>query len=158
MRSSRFIGRSARAAALLVALCLGAPALTACGDSGGDEEEIEAAVVELQQAFAAGNTDRVCGLLSTPARKHVEGMGHGTSGPCYLDLYMFVEGVLKSPTWRDRTAREVTDISVEGASATATVRFEDGQAAALPLVREEGEWKVDALYGGIPASRQEDNY
>jgi ketosteroid isomerase-like protein len=139
--------------------------LASCGGGGAssaDQQQIETAVRDLQQAFAAESTDRVCRLLSADARKHVEGMGHDLeghpSGPCYFDLFMFIEGVQKSPTWRERTGREVSDIVVDGDTAKATVEFEDGQTASMPLVREEGRWRVDALYGAIPAGQQKDHY
>lgn len=155
----------ARRAALTVAACAAAILLGSCGGGGegsADEKEIQAAVRALQRAFAAENVDRVCALLSADARKHVAGMGHDPgsrpAGPCYLDLYMFFEGVQKSPAWREQTSQEIGDIVVDGDTAEATVLFEDGQTASLPLVREEDEWKVDALYGGMPAGRQEDHY
>ena len=162
MYSSRRAGRSVRLGALLAALCLLAGGVASCGGDGdgasGDEQEIETAVRDLQRAFAAENAERVCALLSTAARKHVEGMGHGTEGPCYFDLFMFVEGVQKTPGWRDETTREIGDVVVDGKRATATVEFEDGQTANLPLVHERGRWRVDALWGGIPAGQQEDRY
>lgn len=162
MYSRRRIGQAVRVAALLAATLAIAAGAAACGDGGGgaesDSSEIRAAVRELQRAFAAEDTERVCRLLSTAARKHVEGMGHGTEGPCYFDLYSFIEGVQRSPTWRERTGREVTDIVVDGDRATAKVVFEHGGTMALPLVHERGQWRVDALYGGIPAGRQRDNY
>lgn len=144
-------------AGVCVAVCL----LASCAgsESGSDgREEIRAAVTKLQRAFAAEDTERVCALLSRAGRRHVAAMGHGSEGPCHFDLYMFIEGVQKSRTWRDRTMRAVTDIDIDGDRATAKVQFEDGQTATVPLVDERGEWRVDALYGGIPAAQQEDNY
>jgi len=147
---------AALAAAVLLASCGGSD------DESAQHQEIETTVRNLQRAFVAENVDRVCRLLSADARKHVEGIGHDLggqpSGPCYFDLYTFIEGVQKSPAWRKRTARQITDIVVAGNAAKATVQFEDGQTASLPLVREDGKWKVDALYGGMPAARQEDHY
>jgi hypothetical protein len=45
---------------------------------------------------------------------------------------------------------EVIGVNAEGGKATATVRFGDGPATALPLVKEDGEWKLAAssLPGG----------
>jgi hypothetical protein len=139
-------------AAALLASCSGSEKVS------GGPQEIEAAVRDLQRAFAAEDTDRVCGLLSTAARRHVEAMGHGSEGPCYFDLYMLIEGVQKSPSWRQRVAREVSDIHIEDDRATATVQFEDGQTASLPFVYERDQWRVDALFGGIPAAQQKDHY
>lgn len=146
---------------MATAACVAACAFTACGGGGegsAEHEQIEVAVQDLQHAFAEQDTERVCALLSRAGRKQIEAMGHGSSGPCYFDLYMFIEGVRKAPDWRKRTAREVRDVVVDGDRATATVEFEDGQTASLPLVRERGSWRVDALYGGIPAGEQEDHY
>lgn len=162
MYAASRIGGSTGVAALVVALCVAAGALASCGDGGeggsGGEQEIRTAVRDLQRAFAAEDTDRVCNLLSRAARKHVEGMGHGTEGPCYFDLYTFIEGMQRSPTWRERIVREVSDIVVDGDRATAQLQFPGGQTANLPLVHERGQWRVDALYGGVPAGRQKDHY
>jgi hypothetical protein len=138
--------------------------LAACGGegAGSDVEEIRTTVRELQRAFVADDSDRVCQLLSADARKHIRSMGHdvnpAASPPCYLDLYMFSEGVRKSPTWRSRATRSIERIRVEDDRATAAIRFEDGRTAMLPLAREDGRWRIDALFGGIPAGRQKDHY
>jgi len=152
-------GRLAWLAALLLAI---AP-LASCGeDANGAREQIETAVRDVQRAFAAGDTERVCRLLSRSARKQIRAMGHDPEGypsaACYVDLYMFADGVTSKPRWRERTARAVRDIEIGDGRATATLEFEDGQTASLPLVEEGGTWKVDALYGGIPAGRQRDSY
>jgi hypothetical protein len=39
---------------------------------------------------------------------------------------------------------EVLGVNAQGNQATATVRFGDGPATSLPLVREDGEWKLAA--------------
>lgn len=147
-------------AVLLATACL----LSACGDSGSDQsaerDQIEAVVRSLQGAVATNDGDRVCQTLSKAARIHVRGMGHdpGTSPPCYFDVYMFIDGVRRAPGWRERLRREVTDIAIDGDRATAKVDFGDGQSASLPFAKEEGQWKVDALWGGIPAAQQKDRY
>lgn len=152
-------GLAAAAAAAILVAWPGA----ACGGGGSAErEQIETAVRDLQRAFASEDSERVCALLSRDARKHVESMGHDPpgqpSGPCDFDVYMFYEGVQKARDWKKRTARGIRDVDVNGARATATIEFEDGQTASLPLVRERGAWRIDALYGGIPAGQQKDNY
>jgi hypothetical protein len=44
---------------------------------------------------------------------------------------------------RLRTAK-VIGVNVEGDRATATLRFDDGPVTSIPLVREDGEWKIGA--------------
>jgi hypothetical protein len=39
---------------------------------------------------------------------------------------------------------EVIAVNAEGDAATATVRFGDGPATSIPLLREDGEWKLGA--------------
>ncbi|HEX2161333.1 MAG TPA: hypothetical protein VHF88_05870 [Thermoleophilaceae bacterium] len=163
MSALRHIRRSYRLTLLLVVTCAGAGVLASCGGgSGADEDEIRTTVRELQRAFVADQPGRVCGLLSRAARKHIRAMGHDlnpeASPPCDLDLYMFTEGIRKSPTWRERSRRPIDDIEIDGDRATAAVAFEDGRTAGLPFVREDGRWRVDALFGAIPAGQQEDNY
>lgn len=156
-------GRRARRMTLVGGACIAACLLASCGGSEGksadQKKQIEVAVRDLQRAFAAEDAERFCALLSRAARKHVESMGHGKTGPpCYFDVYMFIEGVWKSPRWRQQIMREVSDVVVDGDRAKATVEFGDGQTASLPLVHERGRWRVDALYGGMPAARHEDHY
>jgi ketosteroid isomerase-like protein len=144
----------------MLMLVLASP-LAACGGSdkgSAEQDEIATAVQDLQRAFAAENADRVCALLSTDARKQIEAMGHGSGGQRYFDLFTLYEGIQKARDWREHVGREVSDVVVTGDRATATVEFGDGQTAKLPLVHERGRWRVDALYGGVPASEQEDNY
>jgi hypothetical protein len=104
-------------------------------------------------------------MLTTAAQTHVAGMGHDDGSPraadCAEDLPMFMKGVTnteKSRSWRREASREVADVKVQGDRATVIIEFENGRRSAVPLVKTDGQWKVDALFGGIPAAQQDDHY
>jgi ketosteroid isomerase-like protein len=145
----------------LVALVVLAGALVGCGD---DREQVQAAVVDLQRAFVAGDLDRVCALLTPDARRHVGAIAHDVGldprdrTPCRADLRIVVERARRSPDWRARARRAVGDVHVDGDSATATVTLGDGAESTVPLARVDGVWRVDAIYGDIPAGRVKDRF
>lgn len=163
-RRPRRVGRQVVAVVLAVAAVTGA---TACGES--DEEqarEIRAAVERVQRAFATGDLRGVCDGLTEAGRRHIGAMGHdyganereAKPSPCLPDLRMLYDGIRKSKDWRAQTSRRIGDIRIDGDRATATVAYGGGASGDLPLEKEDGEWKVNGLYGGIPAERQEDHY
>jgi hypothetical protein len=155
---------SARAVAGL-AVALAVALLGACGES--DEEQIRAAVEGVQQAFVDGDLAEVCERLTEEGRRHIGGIGHdlGPDGeppevtPCPRDLRVLAGGIQDSSRrWRENAARRIYGVRIDGDRATAEVEFERGVGGSLPLAREDGEWKIDGLYGGMPAEQQEDNY
>lgn len=132
-------------------------ALGAASCGGGAEDDARAAISALQKAFADGDREAICAALTRDAQRHVGGMGHdGDAGPrpedCAEDLPIFSDNV------KEIVARDVVDVRVEGRRAIATVEFGEGATGEVPLAREGGEWKVDALYGGVSAKDQEDSY
>ena len=143
-------GIAGRVVAIAVAAALGAGA-AACGN---DEEEVTRVVTDFQESFARGDVDGVCALLTDAAHEHVGGSGHDAPSSCRLDMrkvldWMRIGGV------RPERGRRIVDVQVDGDSATATVAVGGGDAIELPLARVDGEWKVNGVYGNIPAELQE---
>lgn len=135
--------------ALLCIVALGAP----LGCAGGnDEAAIRAAVESTQRAFDRGDAGAVCRSLTRAARRHVTLAAHDPPTTCPRDLRLIQQGIRRaSGGGIQTTARRVTDVRVDGDRATATVQFGEHASGAVPLAREAGQWKVDALYGGMPA-------
>lgn len=85
-------------------------------------------------------------------------VGHRSSGSCPRDLET-VQGLI----WQDRdrpkaATHRVLRIRVRGDAATAVVDYGGGSRGDVPLAKEDGDWKIDGLYGGLPAQRQTDKY
>jgi hypothetical protein len=150
----------------LAALLVLAVSIAGCGGGGGgteDERAVEAALKRTQQAFADGDLKSVCASLTAAGRAQIGQLGHDILGdvppqPCEPDLKLIAAGIEKGSGSEAATARRVTDIEIDGDSATATVDFGGGASGAVPLADELGRWKVDALYGGLPAAQREDAF
>lgn len=151
-----------RARLAVLAACVVAATAGGCGDeSGGDDRaQIRAVIAHAQTAFARGDLRAVCEALTDAGRRHVGGIGHdilgdGPTTPCPQDLPVFYKSVKGGEGLGN--AGRVKRIEVAGDTATATL-IVDGSSIAVPLAREDGDWKVDALWGGIPGAQQRDHY
>jgi hypothetical protein len=147
-----------RPARLSLAAGLSSAALVAGCGGGSDSEQISELMGDVQQAFRKGDAATVCNSLSTAAQAHVGSAAHGDRDPCRADLGVFIDMIREAPEKDEhRQQPRIQRVEVEGDRATAVADY-GRSAVRVPLVREAGEWKVDALYGDIPAARQEDKY
>ncbi len=151
-------GRLVVAAIASVGLALGG-----CGGDDrspeADRQEIRDVVREVQADFAAGDLAAVCESLTKDAQRHIGDAEHDPPTTCDRDIRLFAGGVSKGSGAVRPGSRSIERIAVDGDRATATVSLGGRDAASdVPLAREDGEWKVDGLYGGMPAGRQRDNY
>ena len=137
-----------------IAALLAAAALAAAGcggDDGADERaKIEANVHAYFRAFAAGDTARVCSLMTTAARNRFLEAAGAQNCPSALG------DAMDSPQIRrfgDRLehARVVEVKLGEGDSATAEVAAL-GLTREIPLRKEDGDWKIE----GTPEEAQAD--
>lgn len=134
-------------------------AVSSCG-GGSDPSPVAAAVLEVQDAFADKEMKRACAKVTTSVGRHVGRAGHDPPKGCSRDLAglaeMFAQGErMAEPKSRpSREPPEVDDFIISGRRATATLTGANGSVARVPLARRSGEWKLDALYGGVPARRQ----
>lgn len=141
----------------LAALVVTMVTVTACG-GGDDEAEIRTAIRDLQTSFAARDFVGVCDSMTEAARRHIGSLGHEPIDPCERNMRMVARMAEKGAAGAPVPRRRIGRIEVDGDQATATVRFEDGATGHVPLSKEDGEWKVNALFGDIPAQSQEDNF
>lgn len=134
----------------LVAACLAALTLSACGaadeDSSTDfrgEERLVANVVEdLSDAGAERDADAICGLLSEDLIKQIRTTAGGKA-TCADAVDDAVEDA-------DAFAIDVKSVNVDGTGATAVVESkanDDEIRDTLTLVKESGRWKISALRG-----------
>jgi hypothetical protein len=124
---------------LAAATVLLAGALGACGDGDGGADAPNTpseAVAAYIQAQRAGDGERICQLYSEAYLDLIDREG----GSCED------EAAALSVRWREEK-RELLDIEEAGAGrAIATISCEDSTApdCSLPLVEEDGGWKVDS--------------
>lgn len=124
-----------------VALLVAAPLLlAACGGDGGDSDEDQITEVITTSVKTTDPAD--CTKLQT--QRFVEQSNYATGE----DAVAQCEEDVKD-TSNDPDSVEVTDISVDGDSATANVTFEgaalDGSTATVALVKDGDQWKLDEL-------------
>jgi hypothetical protein len=145
-------------ATLAAALLVGALGGTGCG-AESDRDRIEAAVVDVQDAFASGHLRDVCDGLTRAGRKHVMSLGHSSSGSCARDLRLIYQLVRdRDGGGRFGAGRELLSVNVQGKRAVARVSFGSSGSGLVHLTQEDGGWKVNGLWGGLPAERQKDKY
>lgn len=125
----------------LLALALG---LVACG--GGSDESDEDKVVETIETSVVSTDPADCTELATQAFLEQTEFEQGAAA---------VESCEESAaeTENDPDSVEVSEVEVDGASATANVSFEggpyDGQILSVALVEGDGTWKMDEITGFV---------
>jgi hypothetical protein len=138
--------------------------ISSCGgsDSNADDEQIRAAIARTQKAFAAGNLRAVCASLTKDGQRQIGQLGHDIIGappePCPPELALVADGIKQNGGLAQALRPKVVSIEVDGNRAIALVEFDRRGRGAVPLAKERGEWKVDALYGGLPPDQREDTY
>lgn len=121
----------------LFALVLG---LVACGGGDSDEDKI----VEVIETSATGADPADCKELATQAFLEQTELEQGAAA---------VESCEESAedTSDDPDSVEVSEVEVDGSSASANVAFSganfDGQTLTVGLVEEDGDWKLDEITG-----------
>jgi hypothetical protein len=123
----------------MFAIALG---LSACGDSGNsaDETAVTKTVNGLYDAFAAKDAGKVCASLTEERKREIENRaGVGGSKGCERTLELAL-GFLGRDIEQIKNA-EVTDVSIDGDQATATVEYK-GREGDLGLTKQNGDWKV----------------
>jgi hypothetical protein len=158
-------------AAVLVAWSLLVAGLAACGgDDGttqdrpviqpvlresGSAREVAQTVRTLQRAFVDRDPVGICRLTSKSAQKQAGKGAHSTVTTCPRDVREFFAAIRRGGGWREGSLPSVVAIDVEGDRATATVATDVSDRTDLPLVHEEGRWKLDAFFGTpVPQAKQ----
>jgi len=130
---------------LPLVLLASALALTACGggstSSGSDEE---AAIEEAIETSATSSDPSKCSEVQTEGLNETE---TGKTGQAALEA---CETEAEEETGQPESVT-VTQVEIEKEEAAAEVAIEggalNGQAIAVGLQKEEGDWKVDAYIG-----------
>lgn len=122
----------------LLALALG---LAACG---GSDESDEDKIVDVIETSVTSTDPADCEKFATQAFLEQTELSEGKEA---------LESCEESAkdTEDDPDSVEVTEVEVDGSSATADAAFTggsfDGQALSVALVEEDGDWKLDEITG-----------
>ncbi|MEX1141503.1 MAG: hypothetical protein WEB79_04245 [Thermoleophilaceae bacterium] len=158
MRSRR-LSLDIRPLLVLAAALVLAVGATACGgsdDGGGGEgaseqERARATVERLYDAMAEMDADAVCAQLSDAAQEQIAQGGLGSKGEtCAEGFEGFFQAAEDAGGLEAPLNAEVRKVDVDGNRASATVQFGPGRRGQVPLVKVDGEWKLEAA-GAAPS-------
>jgi hypothetical protein len=121
-----------------IALVLAALLVGCGGGSGSDEDQIESTIKDYFTAFADGDGEKSCGLLTDGAREKMEaGLKAAGVGDSCEDLTKAMDQLPDEQ--RDEIKKlkdaEVTDIKITGDTATAVPTLEDDRGDEVKMRR-----------------------
>lgn len=110
---------------------------------------LDAGAAKGEPGRAEIDTTSFCDLLSEQARQQTVDYAKVSSGiarkwDCESAVELLVLRAKGGAGFEEGQAVEVIGVNAQGDRATATVRFGDGPITSLPMVKEEGEWKLAA--------------
>lgn len=139
---------------LAVALWAVVASVVACG--GNDEAAIRSAFEKLQAGFQTRDAAALCAVTTSAAQRHVGFAGHQRPETCERDMNGLLARVLSSPLVRPRPT--IGRIEVDGDHASALISYGAGPPTRIPFAKDDGDWKADAMYGGVSATAQRDKF
>ncbi|MEX1141511.1 MAG: hypothetical protein WEB79_04285 [Thermoleophilaceae bacterium] len=98
-------------------------------------------------SLVAGGGGEICDLMSRGARKQTIEYARRSSGiktewTCQKAIGLLVGRSQRLGGFGKTLKAEVVGVNAEGDRATATIRFGKGPLTTIPMVREDGEWKL----------------
>jgi hypothetical protein len=123
---------------LLLAGCGASTQPSSVENFKGDERAVAQKVEDLQKAGEGRDPETICGeILARSLVQQLEAAGSN----CTQEMEKAIEDA-------DDYALDVTDVSISGSSATATVRRgEDGTTETMEFTQEGGQWRATSLSG-----------
>jgi hypothetical protein len=131
-------------------------ATTACG--GGEESEadrVEAAVEELQRAYADGDARKACAAMTFDVQLEVGSSGHNAPSLCPRDLRRAWRYLRDERERGYATPPGVTTVRVDGNRATVTIEPVHDATTRVAMVEDRGRWKLASFYGTVPSTRED---
>ncbi len=143
---------AAAALALSAGACGGSDDDAAGGDGGSDRQQARAAVEALYGALADSDAAAACEQLGEAAQKQLEAGGLGSKGKsCEESFQGFLDAAEKQGGLNLTLKAKVRRVEVNGDRAVAKVSFGKGRNGDVPLLKEDGEWKLEAA-GAAPSN------
>ncbi len=121
------------------------PAPLRVSGDGAELREAAEAVHAFYTARARSDWDATCSRIAAPLLEKLEGLAAQTEQKgCAKFLEAFTTP-MSAAAWRDVTVIDAGDLQVEGPQASLLYQGAADKAYSMPLRREDGEWKVEAL-------------
>lgn len=97
--------------------------------------------------LVAGGGAEICDLMSEEARRQAIEYARRSSGrrakwDCELAIGLLIGRSQRVGGFGRTVKAEIVGVNAVGDRATATIRFGKGPLKSIPLVREDGEWKL----------------
>jgi hypothetical protein len=122
-------------APLLLGLALG---IAGCGgddDGGSDEDKVKSAIDDYASALRDSDQPRACELLTDSVKATID---QRTGRQCQS----FVTNLGTFGADEQLTGVEATEVSIDGAKATATVKGAGEIEIEVDLVKDGADWKI----------------
>jgi hypothetical protein len=139
-----------------VLLALAAPACGPAEDEiTGPEVAVKATVERLYDAIRIDNSEAACETMTEEVQAEVTAgaLGTGKGGTCVDAFQRFLDAVERQGQLPLMLRARLESVDVTGTTAMAGVRFDEDRVGAIPLAKENGEWKVDRARAVAPLSR-----
>jgi hypothetical protein len=111
---------------------------------------VTAAINRLQRAFSDDDYAGLCTEMTPAAARSAGEAAHGQATTCELDVRRLIRLIRKGGGWRHAGAPRVTNVEVDGSTATATVALDRRWEARVPLTRTDGRWRLSGFFGTSP--------
>jgi hypothetical protein len=110
-------------------------------DTTGQEDQVHAAYTKYIQTFYSRNPENICNLISQEAQ---QAWARPPATSCQQGVKaLFASGATLSPL-----KPKIANITIKGNKATVSTTKAGKRTGPGPLIKENGQWKVDA--GGGP--------
>ena len=124
-----------RLIAMIGACALGLVA--GCG-GGSDESKVKETGEAYYHAYAKGDGERACALLTAEGQKAV-----GVGGSDCKEAIAAIDGLAKDPDIADKLKdASIVNVKVSGSSATADAEFPGEPSDKLRFEKSGDEWKI----------------
>ena len=130
---------------LSLGLAAAALLIASCGGSSDDEKAVKKAVKGVYDALADKDAKRVCDSISKAGKERLSRSTPPRGGKRQSCEQVFRVGLaFAGDALKAARDAEVTDVTVHGGQAKATVRVER-RKSDVGLVKQHGEWKLSGL-------------
>jgi hypothetical protein len=127
----------------VAACCL---ALSACGGGGSDEDQARAAANDFVHAFAEGDMDKACELMTGNAKRQIVSAGAALGGGDCPKIMKAARGLMDKGELQDVRNYKIKSVTVKGDTAVIKDNSSDGEPTRMRKV--SGDWLVDGDISG----------
>lgn len=134
-----------RAGRRIAAMALTAAVVVAgCGGGGSAQDQITSTVKDFYSGFVSGDGNKACDQLTSSTQQSLLRSAKGSSCSAAISR---ASKVLPDSVKKQAKNVDVTNIKVNGNSATATIKG-GGQSGSVQLTKQGGKWKISNFPGG----------